>query len=517
MLTHDVNVAVSPETTVSGLAASSDGNVLAWSQNNGTLGVIDDQNQRHNISIEGNPVGIFIYESKLLFGDDNFGVKCVDFQCNQIWECEVPGGVSRIEKCVNFIAVIDNLGRLTTISYSGEILYSSDQFTSLINLLAFGVGVVLVQENGSVHYFDGEQSTWHRPPRGEVGESITAVGCTSADKLVIGREGYALVPGEEEALEVELWDVFEGKLLMRTEVKNRLLNSSANSTVTYLGFDDGSIHQLVSEPKNSYAISDCIIATKYPIKILETTDDWVIAGSWFYLHGINTSGEHWMIEHQGIVQYLAYCKSVKKIFFAGDDQNDFTKPEPIGVIDLSSDLVERDKSELTAWFEFAEQNAMLSADEIYSEDDKLTALMGTESAAENHLLGGDLDNILSALEESNVAEDKGPDSTEISDINLMAELMDDVKSIQRPIAHAGDDSSHQCGDDGYCIVVLDSGKSSGIKGRSVSYSWVEETGKEISNLGKFRVKLGRGNHRFELRITDDDGYSTSDSVQVEVR
>ena len=64
--------------------------------------------------------------------------------------------------------------------------------------------MIVVQEDGSVHCFDGKQVIWNRPSRGEVGEAITAVGIDSFENLIIGREGYALVPGDEEALEIEI-------------------------------------------------------------------------------------------------------------------------------------------------------------------------------------------------------------------------------------------------------------------------------------------------------------------------
>ena len=65
-------------------------------------------------------------------------------------------------------------------------------------------------------------------------------------------------------------------------------------------------------------------------------------------------------------------------------------------------------------------------------------------------------------------------------------------------------------------INLDSSNTSGDKSKIVSYSWIDDTGKEISNLPKLRVKLDRGKYRVELRIIDDDGNSTLDSIQVEV-
>ena len=94
-------------------------------------------------------------------------------------------------------------------------------------------------------------------------------------------------------------------------------------------------------------------------------NDGIIAGSWFYLHGIMNDGKNWMIEHQGIIQYTAYSKISNSFYFAGDDQNDYTNNEPIGVIDISNDLLERDKSELTEWFETPSELETAKPEDIY--------------------------------------------------------------------------------------------------------------------------------------------------------
>ena len=77
--------------------------------------------------------------------------------------------------------------------------------------------------------FDGENTIWKRPARGKVGESITGIGVNLTGELIIGREGFALVPGDEEALELEVWDIKNDKLIMRDEVKSRLIEVSSGS------------------------------------------------------------------------------------------------------------------------------------------------------------------------------------------------------------------------------------------------------------------------------------------------
>ena len=54
------------------------------------------------------------------------------------------------------------------------------------------------------------------------------------------------------------------------------------------------------------------------------------------------------------------------------------------------------------------------------------------------------------------------------------------------------------------------------QGKVITWSWTDDTGREISTLAKFRAKLSIGIHRFELRVSDLEGNSTADSVQIEV-
>ena len=175
-----------------------------------------------------------------------------------------------------------------------------------------------------------------------------------------------------------------------------------------------------------------------------------------------------------------------------------------------------DKSELTLWFELSEQNDKLSAEEIYSDDDKLESLISIEEQSQLKFHDDDLNNLLTALEGDDEQLLKDVDKEKLVGDNLLEELLDEVKITDLPIANAGDDCVYDCGDENHSVIVLDSSKTSGDKSKIVSYSWIDDTGKEISNLPKLRVKLARGKYRFELRIIDIDGNSTLDSIQVEV-
>ena len=109
------------------------------------------------------------------------------------------------------------------------------------------------------------------------------------------------------------------------------------------------------------------------------------------------------------------------------------------------------------------------------------------------------------------------DSVNISDSGVILEdLHEEITVSSMPIANAGDDRTYDAGLDDSSIIILDSNETKGDKNRIVSYSWVDETGKEISDLPKLRVKLNKGRYRFELRVIDDEGNSTSDTIQVDV-
>jgi hypothetical protein len=103
------------------------------------------------------------------------------------------------------------------------------------------------------------------------------------------------------------------------------------------------------------------------------------------------------VEHQGIVQHSVYSSKTNCLYFAGDDQNDFTDSEPIGCLDFDKELIKVDKSELTLWFEQKEVTTQLSAEQIYSDDTKMTELISLDSSIKNKDLGakdGEFTNLL---------------------------------------------------------------------------------------------------------------------------
>ena len=75
MLTHEVSVAFRPQTTLSALAVSKDGGLLAWFEKNGLINLSIEGNKPNSTSIEGDVKGLFFQNINLIIGDDNFGLK----------------------------------------------------------------------------------------------------------------------------------------------------------------------------------------------------------------------------------------------------------------------------------------------------------------------------------------------------------------------------------------------------------------------------------------------------------
>jgi hypothetical protein len=153
----------------------------------------------------------------------------------------------------------------------------------------------------------------------------------------------------------------------------------------------------------------------------------------------------------------------------------------------------------------------------------MSELLNTESIVGNQemiLKGEQFTNLLSALGddiEANNYPDKESVSIELDGDYLLDELLDDVVANEPLVANAGGDMTyHSDDDDDFAVIILDGTATKNQQGKVIKWSWVDDTGREISTLAKFRAKLSTGIHRFELRVSDSEGNSTTDSVQIEV-
>ena len=101
-------------------------------------------------------------------------------------------------------------------------------------------------------------------------------------------------------------------------------------------------------------------------------------------------------------------------------------------------------------------------------------------------------------------------------LNILDELNSNIEEIQVPIANAGDDQKVVSDDGNTAVVTLDATSSFDPQGRIIQWAWIDESGKEISDLAKLNVRLNIGSFRFELRICDSDGNWSSDSLLIKI-
>lgn len=534
--TRLAQVAFKPERKVTKLCLSLDGSYLAWAEQGGHLSLIDLNLDEAALAprswkAEGSIVGLCNRGQRFFALDDINGLSCLDMDGTVAWSVEVLGGGHSLYCGPHDMAIIDSLGRLYRVDYTGKTTNLTTRFEHISKAVFVNEHLVLAHEDGTVQALADTTTTWIRDTRGEVGEAITALGVNGSGHLVIGREGYALVDGEEEALEMETWCLNGKGLLHRSDLKTRLTHCTESANGIICGFDDGRVTSYVDGRHED------VLNTSYAIQNLLVRGEQVVATSWFYIFGKTKEGATWKMEHQGIPSLLVGSIDGSRCFFAGEDQNDWTDPEPIGSFSMNDALEDVDPSELNAWFQKDVNEPARSAEEIYRVDESVEVLLTEE---ERELMRQPADVSMDFLHDA-LADDVEPSMDEGSvlgtlnvDAEALLEAMDDelsqmammpdedlfdalneqvVAPIQ-PLAKAGDDREVVCDEDGTSVVVLDGSGSEDPQHRIVMWSWVDSTGKEIATQSRVKVRLSEGVHRFELRICDREGQWSSDALQV---
>ncbi len=396
-------------------------------------------------------------------------------------------GIESISGKGDYAVAIDGMGRAHIVDANGKVSLIDE---SSVLFAKVGPQIAIATESGKVSlYSHSGEKKWERPVRGEVGERITSIGWNGST-LVVAREGHGLVPGDEEALEVEYWQ--SNQLTKRFDVNRRVISIDG----PWMGLDMGGVMH-----------DETIVAElSHPAHTIINRGDTALVGSWFHLHCVNTDGIQWAVETQGMVEKFSVNKDGSAVLIAGSDQNDYTDPEPVVLIDSTAEptsLVE----EVTAIDDWGEAPAIeIDADELYGDDTSIEELAGIEAAQLS-----DADNLLDALNDEIETQ-----TLEFEEEDLMLALSLDAEEIIAPKPDAGGDQSLKADDDGTAIVTLDGSGTEDPQERINSWSWVDDTGKEISDSPVVRVKLNRGNHRLELRIKDIDGRWSSDSIDVRI-
>jgi len=517
------------ESRIFALSISSVGDEVAWSEADGVVKLAKLSENKLNLitTIQGpSQVNeIILRGDSLYIIDEMEGLHCFGHDGRLQWTYETGAGGRKLLRFEQYLAVLDSMGRVHLVSYHGNDYCQNPVQSNCALIIAGGQNLLVASEDGIARCLVEGKEVWTRPSRGELGESITAMGYTSQGLVIIGREGYAIVAGDEEALEMELWS--GDQLIQRHDLRARLTTIASDHDGTWCGFDNGDIGKLSSSNELS-----TITNLQFPIKSLTTCGDTVAVACWFYLYGVDSDGIKWQIEHQGMPEFI--CTDTKNNFlvFAGEDQNDWTSEEPIGLIDLNEEAYEIDKSDIGLWYQEQSSIPQLTADEIYRVDDSVANLLTEDERKQmDDNVGIGFDGLMEDLEHEvekidivktkkdySQLNDEFEDSIQsmamLDENELLGELGQTINEIIQPQADAGDDKVISATKDGTVVVLLDGSNSFDPQNRIANWSWIESSGKEISTSRKVNVKLSTGRHSFELRVQSGEGNWTSDVVSV---
>ena len=535
--TPEVEVLVRPEAKVRCMAMSQEG-TLAWVEGQrqvflssfdaqGVLEPLGSVEHQHPVTFVG------FFESALIVGDDLDGFTLYAEAGDVLEVVGVDGGI--VDACFlpGEVCFLSGMGSLVTWKphQPPKNLSKALGLKEVMTLEAHRHRLYVAMQDGEVVSIEEELVTWRRPPRGIHGERITALGVTHSGALFLTREGHALVAGDEEAIEFEFW--VDGSLRVRKDISGRMLTSTPSPKGAVLGFDDGSVTRLAED-----GTMEQVLDTQHPVSACLSVGEYTLASSWFYIHG--TNGEQtWTIEHQGMPTWMVVRPGSNLVVFAGDDQNDYTSAEPMGSFSLEGPYHEVDRAELNLWFQGAEETQPLTVEAIYgTEEDVLEHLTDEER---NVYLGasgnqGDVDVLLNAMggvldakqkvtpEDGALADEQalmeqlsGLDEMAMEEqTDLFEALNETLHAVHSPQAVAGEDHQLAAGADGTAVVHLDGRGTYDPHGMILRWTWHNARGEELAVGPQLKLRLPLGNHRFELRVVDQNGSWTTDSITIEV-
>ena len=469
----------------------------------------DGYDVKSKIHVNSKIVDLAWNTNKIVILDKTNGLHVYSMDAEEIWTSEFDAGGTKLSVGKQILA-LDGIGTLRQYTLDGQ-EYSTVQR----DVRSFAAGkdsTFLILENQTVAKTDERLDIVHqREQRGEIGEDIVAAGVGAGQTWFVAREGHALVPGEEEALELEVYS--NDVLLLRQEMRGRVKATAADASSLYSGLDNGDLLSFKNQK-----VQD-LISFNYPIQCLHISRTTIVIGTWFYVYGFDIESKNiiWQIEHKGMVEGLEVDDSGRMAFF-GEDQNDWTGAEPVGICDLNQERIEVDSSFLQGWFEEEMVEVETNPDIVYRNVDDFTNLLSVEEQEtykqNMQELEIGLDSLTAAMNEeiSSQSVDEGGDDLD----DLLQFLHEDADEVILPIANAGENQAIRLHDAETAIVTLDGSQSSDPQERIRLWSWLDGTGREISTEAKVRVKLSPGHHQFELRVFDSEGGMTSDSVQITI-
>ena len=175
--------------------------------------------------------------NKVVILDETNGLHVYTMDAEEVWISTFDAGGAQLIVGKQILA-LDGIGTLRQFTLDGQ-----EYETSQRDVRSFDIAkdsILLAMENQTVLKTNDQlEVVFQRIQRGEIGEDIVAVGSSKADTWFVAREGHALVPGEEEALEIEFYT--QNELLGRKELKGRIKASISDSENHFIGLDNGDL------------------------------------------------------------------------------------------------------------------------------------------------------------------------------------------------------------------------------------------------------------------------------------
>lgn len=471
----------------------------------------DGANLENSFTLRSTIIDVIWHNEKFIVLDEVEGVHMYTQNGDVVWSFNLEAGGAKVH-AQNHITVLDGIGTLRFLTFNGKELHVSYQ--QIISFEPLPDGFLLLTEKSEVKRINSSlEEVFSREQRGDIGEDIVNYGKGRNSIWFVAREGHALVPGDEEALEIEF---FKGKeRVSRSEISGRVRAFSSGNDAQYLGLDDGTIIHV----SNEFELAE-IHQFPYAIRCLELTEKYLLVGTWFNIYGIDLVSKKidWTIEHKGLVEQIITDKNQTVMLFFGEDQNDWTGAEPVGICNVNQEPVEVDDSFLQGWFEKEVVIAETNPEIVYRNVDDFESLL---SEGEREMLTDSdrieefaFDALSEALNEiSQTIEDIDGEETD----DLLSMLHETSEVFIPPSAHAGDDQTYvlEPGEKSL-ILTLNGSDTNDPQNNIVRWSWLDSTGKEIAHAQKVKVRLPIGTHQFELRVEASDGVLTTDYVQLTI-
>lgn len=487
------------------LIGDCEGNVFLYSLGKGGA------NLENSFTLKSTIIDVIWHNESIIVLDEVEGVHMYTQNGDVVWSFNLEAGGAKAH-AQNHITVLDGIGTLRFLNFDGE--EQKVNYQHIISFEPLPDGFLLLTEKSEVKKISSSfEEVFSREQRGDIGEDIVNYGKGRNSTWFVAREGHALVPGDEEALEIEFFNGNER--VYRSEISGRIRAFSSRNGAQYLGLDDGAILQV----SNEFELVK-IHQFPYAVRCLELTEKYLLVGTWFNIYGINLVSKNidWTIEHKGLVEEILTDKEQNVMLFFGEDQNDWTGAEPVGICDVNQDPVEVDDSFLQGWFEEEVIIAETNAEVVYRNIDDFESLL---SEGEREMLTDSeqieefaFDALSEALNEiSQTIEDIDGEETD----DLLSMLQETNEIFIPPSAYAGDDQTYalEPGEESI-VLTLDGSETNDPQDNIVRWSWINSTGKEIAPTQKVKVRLPIGTHQFELRVEASDGVLTTDYVQITI-